>query len=234
MCKTIIGVMMGVGLAWADPAPIHDSLYIDTMVQFTLMDGEPDLAEARKLAIWLGCDEQGATNLFVQAKHYDWVATRVPGGGVVLGRPAGRAQRFTLMPTAAGGRLPASGDWCRLTVKAFRNLFADDHHGVLPCFRIYLDGRPLKATAVPYSPTMRQMLAHFAAPALRDLVEDGQVLPSLEDLGKPGADVTFSGVDFQGGGGNEEVEVSEGAPTALLPGVCGLDFLYGCGILADW
>ncbi len=213
------------------PTRIDDSIYIDTTVQFTVTESgsEPDLSEGGKLAVWLGVDDRGGTNLVVAARRYDWVASGASSGGtgIVTGRASGEPARFILRP-AGVGVVPTDGSKCRLTVRAWRNVFANDHHGVIPCFRIFIDGAPMKVATAdnPFTQPMRVMLRHFGLPGLKTLVEDGQIFPSLEPMGKPGAEVTLSGVDFKGDDGAMEDLVVSDDPVEFEPGICFLDFLF--------
>ena len=119
------------------------SYYFDSLVKFTAFDkdkaGAEVLTNDAKLAIWLmasGENENGdftTTNLMVSAGY-------LTGGGM----SAYGAVPTNYMCSVAGGVNPCDGDWHRVSIKAFDNIYAGES---IPGFAICIDGKRVNCGA---------------------------------------------------------------------------------------
>ncbi len=111
---------------------INGSFYVDSLVQFTIFDAEPEFNkeayEGAKLMVWLQeltdeDDNPTATNLFIRAGYVGDAAKTYNCGG------------FAGDPTA----------WHRVTVKAIDNIYKSGQ-GTVPGFVVFIDNMPQGST----------------------------------------------------------------------------------------
>lgn len=192
-----------------------DTIYVDTMVQFTpTEDGEPPaVSDEDRIAIWLNVDatneENPVTNLCVYAKRVvedfdDYQAVKFT------------VNNFDVQP----------GVWYRLTVKVL-----DDVLGGMgfPGFMVYIDGTLLKTDTPTMDPDLVDTFADYMT-AGTDNMKNGSVFISL--IGEETAP-SFKGVGFKGSGAIDSFQIGTDAP-GFFTAVGTLDFTltWGEGISA--
>ncbi len=193
---TTVGEETTYGLGTAQ-AVAADGTYFDALVQFTPTEdgGAPTLESEDKLAIWLNVDENGVTNLMVQAGFVD-----------VSGAPV--ASNFVLTGTSV-----MAGEWHRLTVKAVDDVIDPNGYGLyykIPAVIILIDGTEMAAPVAPIDASFADLEGAIASD-FTTLVAARKVFPSLVQ-GSVGDPATLQGVGFKGSGALDDIVWTEENP----------------------
>ncbi len=178
---------------------VDKSIYIDTMVQFAVMEESPnnsDFAEGDKLAVWLQADKNGTTNLCVLADRI------CPASG----KTGHLAQTTSFVLKLPKGKTVSAGNWYRLTVKAVPTPM-----GCLG-FAISLDGsEPLTAQTV--DPIHKDIVAALSDKASRDfisLASKNQLFASRNSSKNTNYNLTSA--DYRGSGKIDDIEFTTNNP----------------------
>ena len=173
---------------------ITDALYVDTLVQFTPCDSDPDVGSENKLAVWLSVTND-VTNICVRAGYWDYansVFTQTP-------------KTYTLANTSAIN--VEAGEWVRLTVKAIKNVYTGNQYE-MPAFQVYIND-----TLAEFNEPVASASAIALQSAAGETLSAKTTLPSMQIA------ATLQAVGFQGTGAVDDFVV-----TTDKPGFLAVDF----------